>query len=55
MLTPRIRPLILAFFIYPVIASFWVFVLWMLWIIAKSLKGMDESLNDIARNLQKKD
>jgi hypothetical protein len=46
--------LILAAFVWPVIASFWVFVLWMLWIIAKSLKGLDESLKEIAHILQNK-
>ena len=36
------------------IAAFWIFTLWMLWIVAKSLKGTHESLKEIARNLQPK-
>ncbi len=33
-------------------AVFGIFVFWALWIIAKSLKGVDESLKDIARKMQ---
>ena len=33
-------------------AAFWIFVLWMLWIIAKSLKSIGESLKEIARESQ---
>ena len=57
MLAARLRPLIhliLAAFLFPVIGAFWLFVLWMLWIITKSLKGMDESFKEIARSLQNK-
>ena len=53
--------MIFAAFVWPVVASIWIFVLWMLWIIAKSLKGMDESFKgmdesfrEIARSLQNK-
>jgi len=40
--------------VWPFIAAFWVFFLWVLWIIAKSLKGSDASLREIARNLESK-
>jgi len=33
-------------------AVFGIFVFWALWIIAKSLKGVDESLKEIARKMQ---
>jgi hypothetical protein len=36
----------------PIVGIFWIFVLWMLWTIAKSLKGLDQTLKEIARNLQ---
>jgi hypothetical protein len=41
---------IIAAFLLPVVGAFWVFVLWMLWIISKSLRGIDQSLKEIARN-----
>jgi len=41
---------ILAPFVFFVTSAFWIFVLWMLWLIASSLKGMSESLKLIARN-----
>ncbi len=31
---------------------FWIFIFWVLWIIARSLKGMGESLKEIARKMQ---
>jgi Na+/proline symporter len=40
--------------VWPFIAAFWLFVLWVLWLIAKSLKSSDLSLKEIARNLQPK-
>ncbi len=32
----------------------YIFVLWVMWMIVKTLKGMDESLREIARNSQVK-
>ena len=32
-----------------IVGTFWIFVLWMLWIISKALKGVDASLKEIAR------
>jgi hypothetical protein len=32
----------------------YIFVLWVMWMIVKSLKSMDESLKEIARNAQAK-
>jgi hypothetical protein len=43
---------ILAAFLLPIVGVFWVFVLWMLWIISKSLRGIDQSLHEIARSQQ---
>jgi len=37
---------------WSVIAAFALFIFWALWIIAKSLKGVDESLKEIARKTQ---
>jgi hypothetical protein len=34
---------------WPFIACFWIFVLWMLWIIAKSLESVCKSLKEIAQ------
>jgi hypothetical protein len=34
--------------VWPVIAALVIFILWVLWIIATSLKGVDESLKEIA-------
>lgn len=31
----------------------YIFVLWVMWMIVKSLKGIDESLKEIARNQPK--
>jgi hypothetical protein len=33
------------------VGAFWVFVLWMLWKIVQALKGIDESIKEIARTL----
>jgi len=41
--------------VWPFVAAFWIFVLWILWIATKSIKSIDESLKDIARSLQSKD
>jgi hypothetical protein len=41
-------------FVYAVIATFWVFVFWTLWLISKSLKDMRDSLKEIAGGLQEK-
>jgi len=46
--------LIVPIFAWPFIAAFWIFALWMLWIIARSLQGVSESLKEIARNSQNK-
>jgi hypothetical protein len=46
--------LVLATFLFPIVGIFWVFVLWMLWIISKSLKGIDETLKELARSQQSK-
>ncbi|MGP8260650.1 MAG: hypothetical protein ACLQM6_11945 [Acidobacteriaceae bacterium] len=35
-----------------VIAAFGIFIFWALWIIAKSLRGVDESLKEIAHKMQ---
>lgn len=32
----------------------YIFVLWVMWMIVKTLKGIDESLKEIARNSQSK-
>jgi hypothetical protein len=42
--------MVFAAFLFPIVGIFWVFVLWMLWIISKSLKGIDETLKEIARS-----
>jgi type IV secretory pathway VirB3-like protein len=31
----------------------YIFILWVMWMIVKSLKGMDESLKELARNSHK--
>ncbi len=41
-------------FFFVAVGVFWIFVLWMLWIICKSLKGIDQSLKEIARGQQNK-
>ncbi len=41
-------------FAWPFIVAFWIFTLWMLWIVAKSLKGTNQSLKEIAHSLQNK-
>ncbi len=38
--------------VWPLIVAFAIFVFWALWIIAKSLKGVDESLKEIAHKKQ---
>jgi hypothetical protein len=38
--------------IWPFIAAYWIFVIWILWIGIKTIKSIDESLKDIARSLQ---
>jgi flagellar biosynthesis protein FliQ len=45
--------LIFAPFALAVVGAFWIFVLWVLWIISQSLKGVNESLKVIAANSQK--
>jgi len=37
--------------VLPVVAAFWIFVLYMLWIIASSLKEVSATLKEIARTL----
>jgi hypothetical protein len=34
--------------------TFWIFVLWMLWMIVQALKGMDEGLKEIASSLRER-
>jgi len=43
--------LIVSAIVWPFVAAFWIFVFWVLWIIAKSLKSVDESLKEIARKM----
>jgi hypothetical protein len=50
----EVTTLIIPVFAWPFIVAFWIFTLWMLWIVAKSLKGTDQSLKEIARKLQPK-
>jgi len=40
--------------VFVLVGCFWIAVLWMLWIIAKSFRGVDESLKEIAHSLQNK-
>jgi hypothetical protein len=47
-----ISKLLAALVFLPIVGTFWIFVLWMLWIISKSLKGIDQSLREIARSQQ---
>jgi hypothetical protein len=35
-----------------IVAAFWIFVLWMVWKVVQALKGIDESLKEIARSSQ---
>jgi len=44
--------LLIAAFLWPIVGFFWIIVLWMLWLITKSLRGLDESVKEIARSLQ---
>jgi hypothetical protein len=44
--------MILSAIIWLIGAVFGIFVFWALWIIAKSLKGVDESLKEIAHKKQ---
>jgi hypothetical protein len=46
--------LLRAGFFLVAVGVFWIFVLWMLWIICKSLKGIDQSLKEIAHSQQNK-
>ena len=38
--------------LFPIVAAFWIFVIWVLWTVAKSLTGINESFKDIARSLR---
>ena len=42
--------MILSAILYPIVALFWIFILWVLWTIA--LKSIDVSAKEIARTLQ---
>jgi len=46
--------LIVAMLLYPIIAAFWIFVLYVLWTIAQSLKGLDASGKEIAQSLRER-
>jgi hypothetical protein len=37
-----------------VAGAFWIFVLWMLWKVVQSLKGMEDGLKEIARSLRER-
>ena len=39
--------------VWPFVAAFWIFVLWIFWMVAKALKGVDASLKEIARGQSK--
>jgi hypothetical protein len=45
-------PVTLSALIWPFCAAFCIFALWMLWIIAKSVKGVEQSLKQIASEPQ---
>ena len=34
------------------VAVFWIFVLWMFWMIVKTLRSIDEGIKDVARALR---
>jgi hypothetical protein len=38
----------------PFVAVFWIFILWILWKMVQSLKGIDASLKEIVSNRQNK-
>ena len=38
----------------PFVGMFWVFILWILWKVVQSLKGIDASLKEIASKQQNK-
>ena len=38
----------------PFVAVFWIFILWILWKVVQSLKGIDASLKEIAGRQQNK-
>ena len=38
--------------VYPMITAFWIFVLWVLWTAAHSLKGIDASTKAIAHSMR---
>jgi hypothetical protein len=40
-------PNLFSVFLLPVIAGFWIFVLWAIWTITRSIREMDESLKRI--------
>jgi hypothetical protein len=39
---------------WPFIAAFWIFMFWVLWIVAKSLRSLNEGIEKIANSLQSK-
>ena len=45
MIVPVLSPLCLA-----VVGVFYVFLIWVLWMVVKSLKSIDASLKEVARN-----
>jgi len=49
---PEVITLILRAILLPFVAAYWIFIFWVLWIIAKSLKSVDESLKEISRKMQ---
>jgi len=44
----------LQLFIMVLTGAFWIFVLWVLWSIARSFQGMNESLKEIADTLRQR-
>jgi hypothetical protein len=44
--------MIVAALLYPLVAIFWIFILWVLWTIAQSLKSLDTSVKEIAQSLR---
>jgi len=45
--------LIVAAFVYPVVAAFWIFIIWAIWSIVKSLKSIARDLEQIVREKQR--
>jgi hypothetical protein len=37
-----------------IVGAFWIFGFWVIWMIVKALRGIDDSLKAIARNLPEK-